>query len=77
MRRKTFWKIRYFEEEDILHLVLSEEPEVKSLELSPNITVEMNEQGEIIGIEILEASNFLRDMLLETIQGKILEWQRD
>ncbi len=77
MRRKTFWKIRYFEEEDILHLVLSEEPEVKSLELSPNITVKMNEQGEIIGIEILEASNFLRDMLLETIQGKILEWQRD
>ncbi|MBI5182005.1 MAG: DUF2283 domain-containing protein [Nitrospirae bacterium] len=32
------------------------EKEANSIELSPNITAEMNERGELIGIEILEAS---------------------
>lgn len=46
----------YFEEEDILHLRISEGPESNSLELSPNITAELNADGELIGIEILNAS---------------------
>ena len=43
----------YFEKEDILHLAISEEPESNSFELSPNITAELNADGELIGIEIL------------------------
>ncbi len=62
----------YFEQEDILHLVISEEPETQSVELSPNITVELNEKGELIGIEILDASEFLRDMIMESVQAKLL-----
>jgi len=65
-------RLRYFESEDILHLVLSEEPEWGSVEITPNITVELNEQGEVIGIEILEASRFLRDSLLESVQARVL-----
>ncbi len=65
--------IRYFEQEDILHLVISEEPESRSLELSPDITVELNEQNELIGVEILNASKFLRDAVLESIQAKTLQ----
>lgn len=65
--------IRYFEKEDILHLVISEEPESRSLELSPDITVELNEQNELIGVEILNASKFLRDSVLESIQAKTLQ----
>ncbi len=49
----------YFEEEDILHLVISEGEETGSVELSPNITAELNEKGELIGIEILDASSTL------------------
>lgn len=49
----------YFEEEDILHLVISDEPESDSLELSPNITAELNENSELIGLEILNASTFI------------------
>ncbi len=68
-------RIHYFEEEDILHLVFSEEAEFSSVELAPNITAELNAQGELIGIEILNASTFLRDMLLESIQAKVLQMQ--
>ena len=61
-------RIQYFEQQDVLHLTIAEGPESHSLELSPNITVELNEQNEMIGVEILQASNFLRDAVLESIQ---------
>ena len=53
-------KITYFEKEDILHLVISDEPESDSIELGPNITAELNNNGELIGIEILNASTFIQ-----------------
>lgn len=62
----------YFERENILHLAISDEPETQSVELSPNITVELNEKGELIGIEILDASEFLRDTIAESVQAKLL-----
>lgn len=65
-------RLAYFEQEDILHLVLSEEPEAQSVELSPNVTVELNGKRELIGIEILKASSFLRDTIMESVQAKLL-----
>jgi len=65
--------IKYFEKEDVLHLVISDGPETRSVELSPNITVELNEQNEMIGVEILNASAFLRDYVLDSIQAKTLQ----
>lgn len=55
----------YFEKEDILHLAISDEPESGSIELSPNITAELNDNGELIGIEILNASAFIQDTILD------------
>jgi uncharacterized protein YuzE len=66
-------KMFYFEEKDILHLVIAEEAEASSDELTPDITVELNGQGELIGIEMLNASTFVCDTLLEGIQVKLLE----
>lgn len=65
-------KMAYFEQEDILHIVISDEPEAGSVELAPNITVELNAEGELIGIEILAASLFIRDSVVESIQGRVL-----
>ena len=65
-------KMAYFEKEDILHLAISDEPEGSSIELSPNITAELNDNGELIGIEILNASTFIRDSIVESVQAKIL-----
>jgi uncharacterized protein YuzE len=53
-------------------LIISEEYEAGSVELSPNITAELNDKGELIGIEILDASSFMRDSILETAQAKVL-----
>jgi uncharacterized protein YuzE len=67
---KTY--MTYFEKEDILHVIISEGEESKSIEISPNITAELNKQGELIGIEILNASGFIRDSILESVQAKML-----
>jgi uncharacterized protein YuzE len=65
-------QMTYFEAEDVLHLAISEEPEADSIELSPNITAELNAAGELIGIEILSASTYLRDSILDAAQAKML-----
>ena len=65
-------KMYYFEKKDILHLIVSDEPEANSVEISPNITAELNDEGELIGIELINASSFLRDSILESVQGKLL-----
>ena len=66
-------KLAYFEQEDILHLVVSEEDEASSIEMSPNITAELNKKGELIGIEILNASTFVQETLMEGVQAKVLQ----
>jgi len=63
----------YFEQDDVLHLAISDEPEAGSIEISPNITAEVNAKGELIGIEILGASTFIRDSVLESVQAKMLD----
>ncbi|NEP39811.1 MAG: DUF2283 domain-containing protein [Okeania sp. SIO2H7] len=65
-------KMSYFEKEDILHLSLTDEPEAGSVEISPNVTAELNETGELIGIEIINASAFIRDSILESVQARLL-----
>jgi uncharacterized protein YuzE len=65
----------YFKNEDIIHIVISKDKEADSVELSPNITAELNEKGELIGIEILNASSFLRDYILESSQAKLIKIQ--
>jgi uncharacterized protein YuzE len=65
-------RMMYFEKDDVLHLAISDEPEAGSVELGPNITVELNDKGEMIGIEILEASRFIRDSIMESVQARVL-----
>ncbi len=62
----------YFAKDDVIHLSISDEPEAGSVEISPNITAELNDKGELIGIEILDASKFIRDSVLESVQARML-----
>lgn len=66
----------YFPEQDIVHLIITHQEEVDSVELSPNITAELNADGELIGVEILKASLFLRDFILESTQAKLMQLQQ-
>jgi len=68
--------MNYFSEQDIIHLAITNEEEAESIEISPNITAEINANGELIGVEILKASSFLRDFVLETTQAKLMQLQQ-
>jgi uncharacterized protein YuzE len=66
-------KMNYFPDQDIIHIAITDDEEFESLELSPNITAELNANGDLIGVEILKASTFLRNSILETTQAKLLQ----
>lgn len=65
--------MRYFEDDDILHLVVADGEEARSVELGPNITVELDENNQLLGVEIINASAFLRDAVLDSVQAKTLQ----
>jgi uncharacterized protein YuzE len=65
-------QMTYFQDEDVLYLAISEGQEANSVELYPNVTAELNDKDELIGLEILEASTFVRDYILETAQVRLL-----
>lgn len=60
----AFSKMRYFKQEDVLHLVITDESETNSVEIIPDFTAGLNHEGEFIGIEIINASFFLRNFPL-------------
>jgi uncharacterized protein YuzE len=65
-------RVLYCDDEDIPHLVVAEGEEENSVELSPNVTAELKAAGHLIGIEILDASTFLRDAILEGAPARLL-----
>lgn len=48
---------------DVLYLVMHEGVEAEFEEIIPGVNVEMDEQGQVIGVEILGASRVLRNVL--------------
>ena len=48
---------------DVLYLVMHEGVEAEFEEIIPGVNVEMDEQGQVIGVEILGASRILRNVL--------------
>ena len=65
--------MRYFEQEDVIHIIVAEGKEARSVELSPNITVEVDSDNQLIGVEILNASAFLRDSVLDSVQARTMD----
>lgn len=56
-------RIRYFAESDVLHLLIKEGPEDRFVEVSEGVKVELDEQGQLLGIEILNASRLLPPLM--------------
>ena len=69
--------MRYFPDQDVLHVLIREGEEAGSVELSPRITAELDKDGEIIGIEITDATAYVRDNILESAQGRLLRGATD
>ena len=64
MKRKKIEPIvNYDPSTDVLYLVTQEGVETEFREVIPGVNVEMDEAGQVIGIEILGASRVLRNVL--------------
>lgn len=58
MKKKTF--INYDSDTDVLYIVTKRGMEESTVEIAPGVNVELDDRGEIIGIEILRASKILK-----------------
>jgi uncharacterized protein YuzE len=55
--------VNYDAKEDVLYIVARKGKEEEFVEIAPGINVELDEKGEVIGIEILNASGFLKPVV--------------
>ena len=56
------FKVFYDEKEDVLYLG-KEGQEEEVVELAPGINVEFDDSGELIGVELFNASTLLKDVI--------------
>ncbi len=56
------FKIFYDENEDILYLA-KEGQEEEVVELSPQVNIELDSSGKLIGVEVFKASSLFRDVI--------------
>lgn len=62
-------KVFYDDEEDILYLAI-EGKEEEFVEIQPGINVELDEGRRVIGVEILQASKVLKEVI-EPVRRKV------
>jgi uncharacterized protein YuzE len=60
-------KVQYFPDTDTLYLTLQDKPSLESEEVSPDITLDFDAQGAVVGITIDHASCQLDSLNVETI----------
>ena len=69
----TPMKLDYFPETDSLYIDLSEKPSVDSREISEGVVLDYDSAGELVGIDIDNASGKveLKRLLLNNLPGKV------
>ena len=63
-------KVRYDAKADVLYLVCDEGEIARWIEISPSITVEFGDAGDILGIEILRASKVPTEKVIASLHAK-------
>jgi uncharacterized protein YuzE len=63
-------KVRYDAKADVLYLVCDDGEIARSIEVSPGITVEFGDAGNILGVEILRASKVLTEKVIASLHAK-------
>jgi len=64
--------VNYDPKSDVLYLGVKKGVEEEFVEVSPGVNVELNSEGQVIGIEILNASRVLKPVV-KPLQKQILE----
>ena len=54
--------VRYDSKADAIYILTRKGAEEEVIEMAPGVNLELNEQGGVIGIEILNASRLFRDV---------------
>ena len=54
--------VRYDSKADALYIVTRKGAEEEVMEMAPGVNLELNQEGGVIGIEILNASQLFRDV---------------
>src|SRR6266849_8999511 len=62
-KKKSEPLVNYDSSSDVLYLVTKEGVEAEFREVLPGVNVEMDEEGQVIGVEILRASKVLGNIL--------------
>lgn len=62
--KKKKQKVYYDKKSDILWLLVKSGPELEYKEIAPGISVELGKNGELLGIEILNASKVIKPLLV-------------
>jgi len=55
--------VNYDAKSDVLYIAVKKGAEEKFVEVAPGINVELDNRGEVIGIEVLNASKFLKPVI--------------
>jgi uncharacterized protein YuzE len=63
-------KVPYDAKADVLYLVCNEGEIARSIEVAPGITVEFGGAGNILGVEILQASKVLTEKVIASLHAK-------
>jgi uncharacterized protein YuzE len=63
-------KVRYDAKADVLYLVCDEGAIARSIEVSPGISVEFSDAGDILSVEILRASKVLTEKVIASLHAK-------
>jgi len=64
--------INYDQKSDALYIGIKKGAEEEFVEVSPGVNVELDQKGQVIGIEILNASKVLKSVV-RPLQKQILE----
>jgi uncharacterized protein YuzE len=63
-------KARYDAKADVFYLVCDQGEMARSIEVSPGITVEFGDAGNILGVEILRASKVLTEKVIASLHAR-------
>ena len=63
--------VNYDSESDILYIVTKKGDEEEFIEIAPGVNVELDAEGRVIGIEILNASEFLKPIVKSLYEASL------
>lgn len=61
-------KLHYYSETDSLYIELRDQPGTETREIADGLNVDLNEQGQVVGIDIDQASRHLDLTTLEAVE---------